>query len=430
MHEGDAAWINEAAWPTGADPDAPPRTYLDNAATSWPKPQSVVDMLTHYAVEIGASPGRGAYHESREAAELMATCRQRLCRLFNGTSPDHLIFTLNCSDALNLALRGLVESALAADATQPVHVITTWMDHNSILRPLHELEKRGLVRRTLVECDSETGLVDPEDIRAAIRPDTLCVATLHGSNVSGTLQPIGEIGRVCRDCDTLMVVDAAQSLGHVPVDVQAMCIDLLAFPGHKGLLGPLGTGGLYIRPGLEDRLATVREGGTGSVSEVDYQPDFLPDKYEPGSHNALGIAALSEGVGWLLNHGIDRIRQHEEALMQQMMTGLGDLASSLDGRFRWYGPRNLDDRCGVYSVLLRGQSPDGLSHSLEQQHGLLTRPGLHCAPLAHRTFGTHDHGGTTRLSFGPFLGAGDVSAVLAGLADVCRSCEPVATATG
>lgn len=414
-------WQDEAAWSSGAQ-DGRQRIYLDNAATSWPKPKVVVRALSKYAVEIGASPGRGAYRESREAADLMAQCRQRLCRLFNGSSPDHVIFTLNCTDALNLAIRGLVEPVCPARPDMKPHIVATWMEHNSILRPLHELAKRGVIERTLVPCEPTTGLVDPADIRKAIRPSTLLVATHHGSNVSGTLQPISAIGAICRECNVLFLVDAAQSLGHVPIDVVRMNIDLLAFPGHKGLLGPLGTGGLYIRPGLEDRVTTVREGGTGSASEADFQPDFLPDKYEPGSHNALGIAALSEGVAWLLDRGIEAVRAHELTLMRRMMAGLTELATSLPDRFQWYGPRRVEDRVGVFSVRLEGVSPADLAAALEQRHGLLTRPGLHCAPLAHRTFGTYVFVGTTRLSLGPFLSVREVESALAGMSEVCHAC--------
>src|SRR5690606_23135986 len=199
------------------------RLYMDNAATSFPKPPSVLEAMNRYATELGASPGRGAYAEAREAGRLMYQCRQRLNTLFNGESPDHVVFTLNTSDALNLAIRGLVRPG--------DHVVTTWLDHNSVLRPFNELMTRDGVEQTRVECDPQTGLVDTDDIRRAIRPNTRLLAIVHGSNVTGTLQPIRDIGRIARECAVPLLVDAAQTLGHLPIDVQADCIDLLAFPG-------------------------------------------------------------------------------------------------------------------------------------------------------------------------------------------------------
>jgi cysteine desulfurase/selenocysteine lyase len=226
-----------------------------------------------------------------ETGALIAECRRRLNRLFHGQDANHFVFALNCSDALNLAIKGLIDPGLKSN-----HAICTHIDHNSILRPLNALQDQGAVEQTRVRVDQKTGLVDPDEIRKSIRRDTRLIAITHASNVTGTVQPIREIGKIAREHDVPFIVDAAQSVGHVPIDVQADNIDLLAAPGHKGLLGPLGTGFLYIRPGLENSLRPIREGGTGSVSENDRQPDFLPDKYEPGSHNAIGIVGLSEGV--------------------------------------------------------------------------------------------------------------------------------------
>lgn len=264
---------------------------MDNAATSFPKPPAVLEAMTDYATRIGASAGRGAYAEAREAGELIDQCRQRLNQLIGGEDPNHIIFTLNTTDALNMAIRGLVHAG-----TLPGHVITTWLDHNSVLRPFNMLAGTVGLEQTRIACDPQTGLVDPEDIRKAIRKDTRLIAVVHGSNVTGTVQPIRDIGRIAREAGVPFLVDAAQTLGHLPLNVREDCIDLLAFPGHKGLLGPLGTGGLYIRPGLEKKMRTVREGGTGSRSEQDIQPDFMPDRFEPGSHNAIGIVGLSQGV--------------------------------------------------------------------------------------------------------------------------------------
>ncbi len=388
-----------------------PRSYMDNAATSYPKPPAVIEAMTRFATRLGASPGRGSYAEAREAGHLLFQCRQRICDLVHGQKPEHVIFTLNTSDALNMAIRGVVRNG--------DHVVTTWMDHNSVLRPLNELVKRHGVTQTRVACDPRSGLVDPNDIRRAIRRETRLIAVVHGSNVCGTLQPIAAIGRIAREHDIPFLVDAAQTLGHVPIDVQADHIDLLAFPGHKGLLGPLGTGGLYIRPGIESRMATYREGGTGSSSESDIQPGFMPDRFEPGSHNAIGIIGLSEAVQWILDRGVENLWQHEKGLISAMIEALMH-EGPIPG-LTLYGPQGIKHRCGVFSVRVKGfDNPQDLSDLLEHEHGVLTRSGLHCAPLAHRTLGTATHGGTTRLSFGPFVTVHDVEHLGHVLADICH----------
>ncbi|MFW6060027.1 MAG: aminotransferase class V-fold PLP-dependent enzyme [Phycisphaeraceae bacterium] len=396
----------------------PRRIYMDNAATSFPKPDAVLDAMRHYATELGASAARGAYAEAREVGARMTECRQRINQLINGEDPNHVIFTLNTTDALNLAIHGLV-----THDSPKKHVITTHFDHNSVLRPFNRMIAHDGVEQTRVDCDPHTGLVDPDDIRNAIRPDTALIAIVHGSNVTGTLQPVADIGRIAREHDIPFVVDAAQTLGHVNVDVQRDCIDLLAAPGHKGLLGPLGTGILYIRPGIEQRMRTVREGGTGSVSEHDTQPDFLPDRFEAGSHNAIGILGLSEGVQWILDRGIDALWAHEQQLCRVMLEGLND-ADRVPG-LKLFGPPTVAHRCGVFSVRIDApgsgyDDPVALADALEQEFGLLTRPGIHCAPLAHQTLGTHAAGGTTRFSFGPFTREDDTRDAVDALATLCQ----------
>ena len=398
-----------------ADLPAPRRLYMDNAATSFPKPRAVLDAMVRYATELGASAGRGAYHEAVETGALMNECRRRLNRLFRGERPEHFVFTLNCSDALNLAIKGLI------DPSRKNHAICTHIDHNSILRPLHALEERGWVEQTRVPVDGATGLVDPDEIRRAIRPDTRLIAVTHVSNVTGTVQPVREIGRVAREAGVPFVVDAAQSAGHLPIDVQADGIDLLAAPGHKALLGPLGTGFLYIRPGLEKILRPIKEGGTGSVSEQAVQPDFMPDKYEPGSHNAIGILGLSEGVKWVLDQTVEKLAEHDLDLTRTFLEGVSDV----DG-LTYFGPQGVRHRVGVFSVRVEGYDPHELSAVLEGTYGILTRSGIHCAPLAHGAIGTACRGGTTRLSFGPFLSRQDVKYATDALAEIAMTREPVA----
>lgn len=391
----------------------PRRVYLDNAATSFPKPPAVFDAMARFATQCGASPGRAAYTEARTAGELLWRCRERINTLINGAAPERIIFTLNCTDALNLAIKGIVHPGPSPD-----HVITTWMAHNSVLRPLNALVERSDADQTRIVVDPATGRVNPDDIRRAIRPDTRLVAINHGSNVTGSLQPIAEIGRICRERAVPLLVDAAQTLGHIPIDVRALNIDLLAFPGHKGLLGPLGTGGLYIAPGMEKRIRTIREGGTGSRSERDTQPSELPDKYEPGSHNAIGVVGLSEGVEYLLQRTVADIEAHERTLMRAFLDTLfADGGAPEPPGLRLLGSQTTDHRVGVFSLTIDGIPPARLAATLEDRYGLLTRAGLHCAPLAHRAMGTApgagatrtlDNAGATRLSVGCFLTEDDM----------------------
>jgi cysteine desulfurase family protein len=369
-----------------------------------------MEAMCRYASELGASAGRGAYSEAIETGELINECRSRLNGLFHGERPEHFVFTLNCSDALNLAIKGLV----GPDETG--HAICTHIDHNSILRPLHALQERGWASVTRVAVDSSTGLVDPEDIRRSIRPDTRLIAITHVSNVTGTVQPIREIGRIARERGIPFVVDAAQSAGHVPIDVREDCIDLLAAPGHKALLGPLGTGFLYIRPGVEKILRTIREGGTGSVSEQAIQPEFMPDKYEPGSHNAIGIIGLSEGVRWVIEQTVQKLASHELDLVRSFIEGVSDVEG-----LTYFGPQGVRNRIGVFSVRIDGYEPHELSAVLEGHYGILTRSGIHCAPLAHEAIGTAATGGTTRLSFGSFLSVQDVKFATDALAEIASS---------
>ena len=277
------------------------------------------------------------------------------------------------------------------------------------------------MRQTRVPVDGATGLVDPDDVRRAIRPDTKLIAVTHVSNVTGTVQPVREIGRIAREAGIPFVVDAAQSAGHLPIDVQADCIDLLAAPGHKALLGPLGTGFLYVRPGLEKKLRTTREGGTGSVSEQAVQPDFMPDKYEPGSHNAIGLLGLSEGAKWVAEQTVEKLAAHDADLTRTFLEGVSDVEG-----LTYYGPRGVRHRVGVFSVRVEGYDPHELSAVLEGTYGILTRSGIHCAPLAHEAIGTAALGGTTRFSFGPFLSKQDVKYATDALAEIAATREPVA----
>ena len=378
--------------------DDRPRIYLDNAATSWPKPPAVYQAVERYQRELGAAAGRAAYREASEVERLVADARRAVARLIGVDDSSRVVFTLNGTDSLNQAIHGIVRPG--------DHVVTTVVEHNSVLRPLRWLEETCGVSVTRVPCDA-SGIVDPGDIEAAIRPGTSLVAMLPASNVTGALQPAAEVGRIARGRDVLFLLDAAQSLGHVPLSVDALNVDLLAAPGHKGLLGPLGTGLLYGRPGVEERLVPQRQGGTGTNSEDDVQPLGLPEKYESGNLNVPGIAALACGVAYLLDEGADAIRQRDVRLTQRLLDGLAEI----DG-ITTYGPPGGAARVGVVSVRIRGYDPQEVSAMLDAAYHIQTRSGLHCAPRMHRALGTTPGGGTVRFSLGHFTTEQEIDATI------------------
>jgi len=365
------------------------RIYLDNAATSWPKPPAVYAAVDHYMREVGGPNGRSGYREALEANRIVERARRGVAELIGAAEPRQVVFGYSGTDVLNMAIQGVVRPG--------DHVVTTVCDHNSVLRPLTALRESADVTVSYVPCDGQ-GFVSPDDVRAALRPETRLVAVVHASNVTGAIQPIAEIGRVVRmhgGGETLFLVDAAQSLGHVPIDVGRLEVDLLASPGHKGLLGPLGTGVLYIRPDVERTLRPLRYGGTGSRSDEDRQPDELPDKYEPGNHNLVGLAGLAAAVEFLQTTTIERIEMHHRRLSVRLLEGLDDI-----GGLTIHGPSLAGDRTSVVSLTLDGYDPQELAAVLEASHSIQCRAGLHCAPRMHAALGTTDRGGTLRLSPG------------------------------
>jgi cysteine desulfurase family protein len=368
--------------------------YLDNAATSFPKPSRVYERLREFLERYGACPGRGGYEMAREAGVVLEETRALLAELFHVQEPSRIVFTLNATDALNMAIKGAL---VPGD-----HVVTTVLEHNSVIRPLNRLERQGLITLTQVEASSE-GLVDPADIRKALTAHTKLVAVIHGSNVIGSLQPIETIGGIVRQHGALLLVDASQTAGAVPLDVEASCIDLLAFPGHKALLGPPGTGGLYV--GSRARLAPWREGGTGVFSDLPLQPEEFPYYLEAGSPNTLGIALLGESVRFILQYGVSWIRTHELELTQQLLSGL-----AADERCTVYGPKESARRIAVVSVNVQGRPPDAIGELLSRR-GIAVRTGLHCAPGAHQVIGTVPHG-TIRISPGYFTKDADIARCL------------------
>ena len=380
------------------------RIYLDNAATTWPKPESVYAAVDRYQREIGAPNGRSGYREAIEANAIVERARQGVAELMGADDPLQIVFGSNGTDVLNLAIRGVVRPG--------DHVVTTVCDHNSVLRPLRALGEQAGVEVSYVPCNAE-GLVSPDEVRAALRPNTRLVAVVHASNVTGAIQPIEAIGRIVREHGALFLVDAAQSLGHVPLDVSQFEVDLVAAPGHKGLLGPLGTGVLYIRLGVERELNPLRYGGTGSRSDEDRQPDELPDKYEPGNHNLPGLAGLVAACEFLARKSIAAIHAHQTALTARLLGRLQEITGCTV-----HGPQTTAQRTSVVSITVDGYDPQELAAVLEASHRIQCRAGLHCAPRMHEALGTTAGGGTLRISPGYSTTLDEIDLVATALEEV------------
>jgi len=355
--------------------------YLDNAATSFPKPESVYQAVDHAMRQVGTSPGRGGHRRSLEAARIMFKAREAIAGLFSIPDSSRIIFTHNATGALNLALHGTL---LPGD-----HVITTSMEHNSLLRPLRALGKSA-VEVTVVPAGGD-GLVDPDDIRKNLKRNTRMVAVGHMSNVCGAVQPIDRIAALCHEADAIFLVDAAQSAGSINIDVLSTGIDMLAAPGHKGLLGPPGTGFLYVAPHVT--VKPILEGGTGTDSTSEEQPLTMPDGFEAGTHNLPGIAGLKAGIDFIRERGMDALFQHELNLLDEVMFQLRSIRG-----LTFYGPEE-GQRGGVLSFTISGIDASLLAAELDQRFDIAVRAGLHCAPQAHRTLGTFPDG-TLRLSPG------------------------------
>jgi len=349
--------------------------YLDNAATTWPKPQQVVDAIQDVLMRKGGNAGRGGHGAAMQMARLIYQTRQDLCDLFGTDDPTRVVFTQNATHALNQALFGLLQPG--------DHVITSSIEHNAVARPLWALKQKG------IEVSEVPGIPGREfDLEAydrAFKTNTKLVVTLHASNVTGTLLPVKEIGQIAHEHNTYYLLDAAQTAGVFPIDVRRQSVDLLAFPGHKGLLGPQGTGGLIVRPRI--RLEPLIYGGTGSLSEEDRQPDFLPDALESGTLNAVGITGLGAGVRYILNEGMDRIRVREQVLCRKLWNGLKEIQG-----VKLYGSDMVERRSPIVAFNIGDMDSVEASFRLEERAGVIARAGLHCAAHAHRMFGTLEQG--------------------------------------
>ncbi len=379
------------------------RIFLDNAATSFPKPDVVVRAVTEYLTECGVAAGRGSSRRATELDGRMAGCRAALSRLWNAESPREIVFTFNGTDSLNLAIHGCLRPG--------DHVVTTELEHNSVLRPLRVWETEQGVTLSIIPAEAD-GRVSPTRIREALRPNTRLVALTHASNVTGVIQPLAEVGEQLRSHpDVLFLVDAAQTAGHVPINVQQSRIDLLCCSGHKGLLGPLGTGIASIKASRVAEVRSLRQGGTGSQSESLDQPTMAPDKYEAGNPNAAGLMGLAAAVEWIQGQGVEALATRSAPLVQMLYDGLIGNPSI---RVLTPDPARVEN-AGVVSFVLNGIDPRITATLLDAHFGIEVRAGLHCAPLIHRSLGTLDTGGTVRASVGPFTTEADMDALLTAL---------------
>lgn len=374
--------------------------YFDNAATSWPKPPEVLAAIAACLADAGGNPGRAGHRLSIAAARVVEDTRELLAELFNADDPSRIVFAHNATHALNVALYGLLRPG--------DHVVTTSVEHNSVMRPLRDLEGRG-VKLTVVACRRD-GALPLDEVRHALRPGTRLLVTTHASNVLGTVIPLGELASIAHAAGALHLVDASQTAGALPIDVAATGVDLLAFAGHKGLLGPTGTGGLFIGAGID--VTPLMRGGTGSDSDREIQPEFHPDLHESGTLNVTGIAGLGAGVRFLQDVGIDAVAAHERALVNQFMERAADIPG-----LTVYGPDDVTQRCGVVSFNVAGASASEVAHMLDDSFGIMARAGLHCAPSAHRTAGTFP-AGTVRFGFGWFNTADQIHTAAAALGEL------------
>ena len=377
--------------------------YFDNAATSYPKPSCVMEAMRHYFERIGANSGRSAHRLAHEASKLVFEARESIAELIGAKDSSRVVFTQNATEGLNLTILGLLNGGN--------QVITTSMEHNSVMRPLRWLERTKRVKVQVVKC-SPDGVLDPNDIKRKINLKTKLIIATHASNVIGTIIPIREIGKLAKEYEIPFLVDAAQTAGCLPIDVDKDCIDLIAFSGHKELLGPQGTGCLWIREGIEP--TPLKFGGTGSRSASELQPDFLPDKCESGTLNLIGIAGLGASVKFILDKGVEVIRDAGKELTQYLLHKLGGVDSLII-----YGPKKGELQVPVVSINVVGMEPSEVGYLLDKCYDIAVRVGLHCAPRAHKTMGTFPRG-TVRISLGLFNTKDEIDKLCDALAEIVK----------
>jgi cysteine desulfurase / selenocysteine lyase len=376
--------------------------YLDNSATTFPKPEVVYTFMCDFYRKYGVNPGRSGFDAAIETEEMVMSTRKMLTRLFNGDDPNRLTFSYNASDSLNMIIQGL--------ARQGDHVLTTMLEHNSVLRPLFHLEKDKIIEVTHIPFDSH-GYVDPMDFKKALRPNTKFAVVNHCSNVTGTIQPIEEIGKVCREAGVYLIVDGSQSAGAIEIDIKKMNISVFVFTGHKCLMGPTGIGGSYVADGVPVRY--TRYGGTGVRSAQRTHLEEFPYRLECGTLNIVGVAGLNAGVNWILEQGIGNLHNQEMLLWERMRQGIQAI-----GKVTTYCAGNTSNQNPVLSMNLKGFDSADVGTMLDVDYNIACRTGLQCAPMVHECLGTDKIHGTVRLSLGPFNTEGDIDEVINAVTEI------------
>lgn len=378
--------------------------YLDNGATSFPKPQEVYTFMDSFYRRLGVNPGRSGYDICMEAGEVVEDTRKALTEFFNGTDPNRLCFSYNSTDALNLIIFGMLEKG--------DHAITTTIEHNSVLRPLYHLWQSTGVEVDHIPLNIQ-GFVDPDDFKAKFKPNTKLVIVNHASNVIGTIQPIGEIGKLCRANGIPLAIDASQSVGKIPVDMDALNLDVIAFTGHKSLLGPTGIGGLYVREGIEIRH--TRAGGTGVRSAVRTHLDEYPFRLEYGTPNTVGIAGLKAGLEWVKAKGLDELYRHEMELTTMLRDGLQKIPG-----VTLYCQEDLTDHISILLFNVDGMDAQNTGTLMDVDYNIACRTGLHCAPLVHDHLGTTQIHGAVRFGIGPFNTEAHIQAAIQAVSEIAE----------
>ncbi|NLL52938.1 MAG: aminotransferase class V-fold PLP-dependent enzyme [Peptococcaceae bacterium] len=380
------------------------RVYFDQAATSFPKAPGVGDAMKYYLENVGANINRGVYTSALSAEEIVLETREALCRLFHFQKPQNVIFTMNITHSLNMLLKGLLKP--------DDHCIVSSMEHNAVMRPLLQLDSLG-ISFTRVKANSQ-GFLDPQDLKNVLQENTKAVIMTHASNVCGTILPLKEIGEICKSHGLIFMVDSAQTAGSLTIDLQDYNIDALAFTGHKGLLGPQGIGGFLISPQLAQEMDPLLVGGTGSLSDREHIPPFLPDKFEAGTPNIPGIFGLHRALSYLEKEGIESLQARAMELTGLFLEGVHDLKN-----IKLIGPPGLKGRTAVVSLDFKGKDNGEIAYLLEKDYGIMTRSGLHCAPSAHQTLGTFPQG-TVRFSFNHFNTTEEINYALQALAKISK----------
>lgn len=377
--------------------------YLDNAATTYPKPPEVYSAVLNYMMNIGANPGRGGHTKALEGSRIVYSCREALMNLFNFDKIENVIFTSNITTSLNILIKSIVKDGW--------HIITTSMEHNSVLRPLSAIKNHKNIELDILPCSIE-GILDVSLFKRKIKSNTKLVVMSHASNVVGTIQPLEEIGKICKQRGIYLIIDSAQTAGVIPIDFYNLNCSALTFTGHKGLLAPQGIGGFLITDELNAEATSFMEGGTGSLSDSVFQPDFLPDKFESGTLNTPGIAGLLSGINYISKEGITSIKEREQELTKIFIEGLNSIKS-----LTTYGVKDASLMTSTISINSSLINNAELGYILDNEYGILTRTGLHCAPLAHETIGSFPEG-TLRFSFGAFNDIKDINYTLHSLNNI------------